>query len=149
MARWERDPVLRRQLTWLLASAEALALALNAYFVIAAYLRRMLVAVAPTLLSVDAFVVVVAVLTGIYFVAAAAQGYLYVRGRPWVRTAFLVQNSVWIVLGILWFVHNLVGQGSPNKFATWGGLLLPLVTLFPLLWPLLSLRPTVPTGGRG
>jgi len=149
MARWERDPVLRRQLTWLLVTVEALALTVNAYFVIAAYLRRVLVAVAPKLLSNDAFLAVVIVLTGIYFAAVVVQGYQFLRGRPWVRTAFLVQNSVWIVLGILWFAHNLAGQGNPNKFATWGGLLLPLVTLFPLIWPLLSLRPMAPVGGRG
>jgi hypothetical protein len=88
------------------------------------------------------------VLTGIYFVAGAVQGYQFVRGRPWVRTAFLVQNSVWIVLGILWFAHNFAGSDrGPNVFAVWGGLL-PLVTLFPLLWPLLSLRPMAPVGGR-
>jgi len=146
MASWERDPVVRRRVSWLLAGAEAAALTLNAYFVIAAYLRRLIVAVDENLLSHTAFAAVVLTLTGISLVVAVVQGVLYVRGRPWVRVAFLVENIALIVLGLLWFVHSIAGRGEPDKWATWGGLILPLVMLFPLLWPLLSFRPLGPQG---
>jgi len=148
MAKWERDPVLRRRLSWLLAAAETLALTLNFYLVFSAYLQRVLVAVAPKLLSVQAFVAVALVVTGFCLAGAAVQGFLYVRGRAWARSAFLVENGVLIVLGFLWFIHSILGSGEPNIFSTWGGLLLPLVTLFPLLWPLISLRP-LPPAARG
>jgi hypothetical protein len=149
MAKWERDPVLRRRLSWLLAAAEVAAVTLNFYFVFAAYLRRVLVAVDPKLLSVEAFVAVTLVVTGLCLVAVAVQGFLYVRGRAWARSAFLVQNGVLIVLGFLWFVHSVLGRGEPDIFSTWGGLLLPLVTLFPLLWPLMSFRPVAPAARGG
>jgi hypothetical protein len=148
MAKWERDPVLRRRLSWLLAAAEVVAVTLNFYFVFSAYLRRVTLAVAPTLPSDRTLVVVALVVTGLCLVGAAVQGFLYVRGRAWARSAFLVQNGVLIALGFLWFIHSILGSGEPNIFSTWGGLLLPLVTLFPLLWPLISLRP-LPPAARG
>jgi len=149
MAKWERDPVLRRRLSWLLAAIEVAAVTLNARFVFAAYLWRALVAVAPKLLSIEVFDAVVYVATGLCLVGVAVQGFLYVRGRAWARSAFLVENGVLIVLGFLWFVHSILGSGEPNIFSTWGGLLLPLVTLFPLLWPLMSFRPVAPAARGG
>jgi len=147
MARWERDPKFRRNLTWLLAAAEVAALTLNAYFVFQAYLQRALVTVAPKLLSAEAFKVVTIVVTGLCLVGTAAQGLSYVRGRAWARSAFLIENGALIFLGLVWFVHSMVGPGDPNVYSTWGGLLLPCVTLFPLLWPLMTFRPMPPGGG--
>ena len=149
MATWKRDPVLRRRLSWLLAAIEVAAVTLNFYFVFAAYLRRVTLAVAPTLPSDRMLFVVVLVASGLCLVGVAVQGFLYVRGRAWARSAFLVENGVLIVLGFLWFVHSILGSGEPNIFSTWGGLLLPLVTLFPLLWPLMSFRPVAPAARGG
>jgi hypothetical protein len=149
MATWKRDLVLRRRLSWLLAAIEVAAVTLNVYFVFSAYLQRALVAVAPKLLSAKAFVAVALVVAGFCLVAVAVQGFLYVRGRAWARFAFLVENGVLIFLGLVWFVHNALGGGAPNIFSTWGGLILPLVTLFPLLWPLISLRPLPPPTRAG
>ena len=150
MARWERDPKFRRNLTWLLAAAEALALTLNFYFVFSAYLRRVMLAIMPKQLPSDMTLLVVAIVaTALCLAVVAVQAVLYVRGRERVRKAFLIENGVMILLGLVWFIHSVTGRGEPNVIATWGGLLLPLVTLFPLLWPLMSLRPPSPAGGAG
>jgi len=147
MARWERDPVLKRRLSWLLAGTETAALALNFYFVFAAYLRRITVAISPTLLSTEAFVILALAATGVFLAIAVVQGCLFVRGRGWARVAFLIENSALVFLGLVWFIHSKVGQGEPNVYAVWGGFILPFVTLFPLLWPLMLLRPTPPAAG--
>jgi hypothetical protein len=142
MAKWERDPVLMRRLAWLLAAAEVAAVTLNFYFVFSAYLRRVMVAVAPTLPSDRILYVVALVATGLCLVAVAVQGFLYVSGRAWARSAFLVENGAMILLGLVWFIHSMMGRG--DTLAVRFGLLLPLVTLFPLIWPLMSLRPAAP-----
>ncbi|MCX5655750.1 MAG: hypothetical protein NTY65_14020 [Planctomycetota bacterium] len=149
MARWERDPKLRRNLTWLLAAAEALALTLNFYFVFSAYLRRVMVVIMPKLPSDTTLLVVAIVATALWLAVVAVQAVLYIRGRERARMAFLIENGAMILLGAVWFIHNLTGRGEPDVYATWGGLLLPLVTLFPLLWPLMSLRPPSKAGGAG
>jgi len=59
----------------------------------------------------------------------------------------MVENGALIIMGLLWFLHSVLDKGEPNVFATWGGLLLPCVTLFPLLWPLMTFRPMPPGGG--
>jgi len=149
MARWERDPVLRRRLSWLLAGGEVAALTLNFYLVFAAYSWRTIVAISPTLLSARAFRVLAVAATCVFLVIMAVQGYLFVRGRGWARVAFLIENAAMIFLGLVWFVHSILGQGEPNVYALWGGLILPSVTLFPLLWPLKLLRPMPPAAGAG
>jgi hypothetical protein len=135
--------------TWLLAAAEALALTLNFYFVFSAYLRRVMMAILPKLPSNATLMAVAIVATVLCLAVVAVQAVLYVRGHKRARMAFLIENGALILLGVVWFIHSVAGQGEPNVFATWGGLLLPLVTLFPLLWPLMSLRPPSPAGGAG
>jgi hypothetical protein len=149
MARWERDPKFRRNMTCLLAAAEALALTLNFYFVFSAYTRRVMVAVMPKLPSDTTLLVMVITATALWLAVVTVQAVLYIRGRERARKAFLIENGAMILLGLVWFIHNVTGRGEPDFYATWGGLLLPLVTLFPLLWPLMSLRPPSQAGGAG
>jgi len=142
MAQWERDPRLRRRLTWALVAAEAVAVSVNFYFIFSAYMYRILVAVLPSAAAWEAVGVVPWVATAACVVAMAVLGFLYARGRGWVRPVFIAGNSLLLVLGLVWFFHSLMGRDRPDPYATYCGLLLPLVTLLPLLWPLLSLRPT-------
>jgi hypothetical protein len=81
------------------------------------------------------------------FLVFLFQGILYAKGRPWVRALFILENGLLIFLGVLWFVKNQVGA-EPNRIVALLALVLPMMTLFPLLWPLLSFRPVPPTGGR-
>jgi hypothetical protein len=141
MAQWERDPRLRRRLTWALAAAEAVAVSVNFYLIFRAYMYRILVAVWPSAAAWEAVRVAPWVATAACVVVMAVLGFLYARGRGWVRPVFIAGNGFLILLGLVWFLHNLMGSGRPDADATYGGLLVPLVTLLPLLWPLLSFRP--------
>jgi hypothetical protein len=132
---------------WLLCGVEAVALPLNFYFVFCAYLRRLTVAIAPKLFTAETFLIVALVATGLFAAVSVVQVVLYARGRGWFRPVLMVENGALIVMGLLWFLHSVLGKGEPNVFATWGGLLLPCVTLFPLLWPLMTFRPIPPGGG--
>jgi hypothetical protein len=142
MARWERDPRLRRRLTWALAAAEAVAVSINFFFIFSAYLYRVLMVVSPSAAAAEVVRVGAPVATAACVVAMAVLGFLYARGRGWVRPVFIAGNGLLLVLGLVWFLHNLMGKARPDSLATYCGLLLPLVTLLPLFWPLLSLRPT-------
>ena len=142
MAQWERDPRLRRRLTWALAAAEAVAVSVNFYFIFAAYMYRILMAVSPSSAAGKAVRVALLVATAACVVVMAVLGFLYARGRGWVRPVFIAGNGLLLVLGLVWFFHNLMGSARPDPYVTYGGLLVPLVTLLPLLWPLLSFRPT-------
>jgi hypothetical protein len=142
MAQWERDPRLRRHLTWALAAAEAVAVSVNFYFIFSAYMYRILMAVSPSSAAGGTTRVAAVAATVACVVVMAVLGFLYARGRGWVRPVFIAGNGFLILLGLVWFLHNLMGRDRPDAYATYCGLLLPLVTLLPLLWPLLSLRPT-------
>jgi hypothetical protein len=142
MARWERDPRLRRRLAWALAAAETVAVTLNFHFIFAAYAYRLLVAISGSARGGGwGLYAVVLVATGLCLVGTAVLGFLYVRGDGWVRPAFVAGNIILVGLGLVWFFHNIIGKGQPDPYATYCGLLLPLVTLFPLLWPLWTFRP--------
>jgi len=73
---------------------------------------------------------------------------MYVKGRPWARLAFIGENALLVVLGLLWFLVRMVGPVAPGLLVVVCGLLVPMGTLFPLLWPLLTFRPVVATGGE-
>ena len=141
MARWQRDPKLRRQLAYLLVAAETLAVAINFYSIFQAYLHRLNVSrafLSPKMLffaTVTATVVAVVVVLG--------QGIFYVKGRDWLRWVFLAENSLLVMLGVVWFINNRLGS-SPTPAPVMAGLLIPMLTLFPLYWPLYAFRPTMP-----
>ena len=152
MAVWQRDPKLRRRLIYLLAAAEAAALTVNFYFLCLAYLHRFFIYLGRWLqtppASPSALWVVGLVLTLGVLGLAAYEAVLYVRERPWVRKALIAQNAGLVALGGVWFVLNRLHGATPDPYAATLGLLLPMVTLFPLLWPLLTIHPAA-VGGTG
>ena len=153
MARWQRDPKARRTLAWVLVATESLVLTLNAYPVFSAYLNYVSIYVLGTvrapLVPYRAALVVNLVAMLLILAAAVLAGAFYVRGRIWPRVAYIGANLVMLVLGVMWFAHNRFASASPEPKVALAGLLLPLVTVFPLLWPLLVFRPVPPPPGGG
>jgi uncharacterized membrane protein (DUF485 family) len=148
MARWQRDPKLRRRLAYALATAEVLALSFNFYYIFTAYFYQLWLRLGLQNLSVVKGVAVVA--AGLVVVAAVAEGIYYVRGRLWAQRAFVAENVVLIVLGLLWFAKNRLGDGgSPAEHVALYGLVAPIATLLPLLWPLLVFKPVPPSSTQG
>lgn len=143
MARWQRDPASRRRVAYLLVAVEVLALAACTYGITQAYgLRGLLaVGVVPATAQAVAWIsglvlTVVSVGLGVWI------GLKYVAGGRWPRVVFIVANAVLIALGLFWFIVHQVRHGAvADHTASLVGLLLPMVTLFPLLWPLLQFRP--------
>jgi hypothetical protein len=147
MARWERDVGLRRRLAYLVAAAEVASLSLCFYFIFQAYAHQVAVRVG---LHFSATIMYILVIVGAALCAAGTglEGMAYVKGRRWARLAFLTENGAMIAMGVLWFVHNhFIGEAPNREVARWG-LVLPMVTLFPLLWPLSTFRPNPPTGAQ-
>jgi len=144
MALWERDPKANQRMALLLVVVEALAALINFFFIFQAYFFRVQLRLHMGLSNVSLFVVVMA--TAFFAVLLVYEGMMYLRGRAWVRQALLAENGVLIGLGILWLLLNRLGSGPKDAYPVYFGLLLPLVTLFPLLWPLLVFRvlPTAP-----
>jgi hypothetical protein len=141
MAKWERDPVLKRRLAMLLAAAEAAALTLNFFFIFSAYTRWVAVVVSLPLSDMALWIMAIAA-TVLCLAGTAFQGYQFVQGRAWSCFAFLVENGAMILLGLVWFILSMMGRGDP--LAVRFGVRLPLVTLCPLVWPLMSLRSAAP-----
>jgi len=145
MARWQRDPKARRNVAYVLAAAEVLAVMANVYSIFLAYLQYVNARFLGSALSgssviyVGVTAMVVSAGVGV-FVAV-----MYVRGRAWGRAAFIIANIGLVALGVLWFAIDHLGA-EPDRISAWAGLLLPLVTLFPLLWPLIVFRPTLLAG---
>jgi hypothetical protein len=143
MARWQRDPASRKRLAYLLVGAEVLALAACVYGIAQAYSLRglLFIGVAPQTANPAAWITGVA-MTVVSLVLGVVVGLKYVAGRPWARTVFIAANMALIALGLFWFaVHQIRHGGVADNTASLVGLLLPMVTLFPLLWPLLRFRP--------
>ncbi|HUU92994.1 MAG TPA: hypothetical protein VM238_17515 [Phycisphaerae bacterium] len=148
MAQWQRDPKARRNVAYVLAATEVLALMANVYSIFSAYLLYVNARFFGSALSgpsiVYAGVAATVVSAGVGVVVAV----MYVRGRAWGRATFIVANTGLVVLGVLWFAIDHLGA-QPDQVSAWAGLLLPLVTLFPLLWPLITFRPMLPAGADG
>jgi hypothetical protein len=143
MARWQRDPASRRRLAYVLVGVEVLALAACVYGIAQAYSLRglLFVGVAGQTAGPAAWITGMA-MTLVSLVLGVVVGRKYVAGRRWARIVFIVANGVLIALGLLWFaIHQIRHGGVADNMAGLVGLLLPMVTLFPLLWPLLRFRP--------
>jgi hypothetical protein len=143
MARWQRDPATRRRLALLLVGVEVLALAACGFGISQAYAVRGLlyVGVSPQTTYTVAWIVGIAV--GVLALGlGVVAGLKYLAGRAWPRRVFIVANVVLVALGLFWFAVHQVRHGAvAGHTASLVGLLLPMVTLFPLLWPLLRFRP--------
>jgi hypothetical protein len=145
MALWERDPKANQRLALLLVVVEALAILINFYTIFEVYLYQIHLRLQ---MGLSGTALLVAVIMAVVLCAAlmAYEGLMYLRGRAWARSAFLVENGLLVVLGLLWFLWNRMGSGLKDAYPVYFGLLLPLVTLFPLMWPFLVFRvlPTAP-----
>jgi len=143
MARWQRDPESRRRLGYLLVGVEVLALVACTYGVSQAYALRgmLLVGASGSTAKATAWIVGL-VLTVAVLGLGVWMGRKYMAGRRWPRAVFILANVALVGLGLVWFIVHQArhGAGSDNAAALLG-LLLPVVTLFPLLWPLLRFRP--------
>jgi len=142
MARWQRDPGARRNLAYLLAAAEVAAVTANFYPIISGYLNYANVEFLGEGLSGAAVIYVSVAATIVCFAAGMAVGILYARNRAWARYLFIAANGLLVALGLLWFTVDRLGA-KPEMTPALAGLLLPMVTLFPLLWPLIAFRPTL------
>jgi hypothetical protein len=143
MPQWERDLRMRKRLAWALAVAEALALAGNLVPICWGALRsfspRLGIEFTPgTLISIAAAVAAVALVVATFEVVK------YVRGAGWARLLLIVENAALIAVGIVWFLFTHSSHSDVASYAAGFGLVVPLVTLFPLLWPLISFRPVPP-----
>ena len=148
MARWQRDPKIRQRLAYTLATMEILALSFNFYYIFLAYFYQLWLRLGRHDFSAVRRAAFVAV--GLMVVAAVVEGLYYVRGRLWAQRAFVVENAVLIVLGLLWFAKHRLGDGaSPAGYVALYGLVVPIATLFPLLWPLLVFKPVPPSSTQG
>jgi hypothetical protein len=144
MARWHRDPKVWRRVMFLIAVVDVLAIAGNFFFIFRHYLWWTCLNVITSWHEPTVLLVVSYVLTGLVFVVLIYQAWAYSGGQVWARRAFLAENLVGILAGLLWFLVNL---GNPAQMLTVPlvhGLLVPMITLFPLLWPLWVFRPMKP-----
>ncbi len=140
MARWQRDPVRRKRLAYLLVVGEALLLTVCFYFIFSAYLNYLNAKLGLRLGAAYDYVVMAGTVGCLG--AAGLVGAKYLAGRMWARRALLAANGVLIGLGLAWFIkHQATSVSTVGSASAWAGLLLPMVTLFPLLWPLLRFRP--------
>jgi hypothetical protein len=145
MALWERDPKANQRMALLLVVVEALAILVNFYTIFSVYLYQIHLRLQ---MGLSGTALLVAVIMAVVLCAAlmAYEGRMYLRGRAWARYAFLAENGLLITLGMLWFLWNRMGSGLHDVLPLYLGLALPLVTLFPLMWPFLVFRvlPTAP-----
>jgi len=143
MARWQRDPRLRKRLTAMLVTAEVVALTACFYPVFTAYLYRglLLIGVGGGAASQVTWVGSIAGTVGC-LVGGIWVGLKYAKGLAWARRLYLAGNVGLTVLGVAWFaIHQVRWGAQADNTVALAGLLLPMVTLFPLLWPLLRFRP--------
>jgi len=140
MARWKRDPKIRGRILFLIALVEVLAVSGNFFFIFSCYFWWVCVRVLTAWRETAAPLVVPAVVTGLLFVVLVWQGVVYAKGRVWPRRAFIIENLVVILMGLGWFVASCGNPEGPRGAPVFSGLLVPMVTLFPLLWPLWSFR---------
>jgi len=147
MARWDRDPRAKRRAVLALVIAEVVAVSVNFFFLFQVYFHWLTIRIegsAEAMATTGLIVVYVA--TGVCVLACIAEAVLYVRGRGFARGLFIAENGTLILMGLAWFIVKQVGAEDP--WALKIGLVLPVVTLFPLLWPLMVVRPDRPTPGR-
>jgi len=146
MARWQRDPRSRRRLGYLLVGLEVVALTACFFGIFLAYCLRGLLAVGVSLDAARLATWIAGIAATVACAAVAVVvGLKYLAGRTWARVVLIAANGVLVGLGLFWFaVHQSRTGASADNTASLVGLLVPMVTLFPLLWPLLRFRPVQP-----
>jgi hypothetical protein len=140
MARWERDPQAQRQVLWFLALAEVMALLGNGFLVSMHYFRWIVSQMAPVRGAEFSPFILPMIATASAAVFLVYQGIAFAKGRAWARRLFLAENAVLIVLGLIWLAVRASDPAGARRVDIFGGLVLPMATLFPLLWPLWAFR---------
>jgi hypothetical protein len=144
MLRWHRDPKTWQRVMFVVAMVDGLAVSANFFFIFRSYLWWTCLKIITSWQGTAVPLIVPYVLTGLSFVIVAYQAVVYAAGRPWARRAFVLENILLIVAGLLWFLASLGNPTPVLATAVVHGLLVPMITLFPLLWPLWALRPMKP-----
>jgi hypothetical protein len=129
---------------FVVAMVDGLAVSANFFFIFRHYLWWTCLKIITSWYGTAVPLIVPYVLTGLSFVIVAYQAVVYAAGRPWARRAFVLENILLIVAGLLWFLVNLGNPAQTRTVPLVHGLLVPMITLFPLLWPLWALRPMKP-----
>ena len=140
MARWHRDPKTWKRVMFFVALVDGLALSANFFFIFRHYLWWTCLKILTSWHGTAVPLIVPYVLTGLSFVIVAYQAVFYAAGRPWARRAFVLENILLIVAGLLWLLASLGNPPPTLTTAVVHGLLAPMLTLFPLLWPLWAFR---------
>jgi hypothetical protein len=123
------------------AMVDGLAVSANFFFIFRHYLWWTCLRIITSWHGTSVPLIAPYVLTGLSFVIVTYQAFVYAAGRPWARRVFLLENTFLIVAGLLWLLASL-GDPTPTlRMVVVHGLLVPMITLFPLLWPLWALRP--------
>lgn len=142
MARWQRDPKARQRVVYVLAAAEVVGVTASFYLIFSAYLLRIWLLMTVGTPEMEATVYYAArAATAVCFVVGVFVGIMYARGRSWARRVFIVANAVLLTAGVVWFVKSQVLSSRTGASVAAWGLLLPILVLFPLLWPLIVFRP--------
>jgi hypothetical protein len=141
MPRWHRDPKTWQRVMFVVAMVDGLAVSANFFFIFRHYLWWTCLRIITSWHGTSVPLIAPYVLTGLSFVIVTYQAFVYAAGRPWARRVFLLENTFLIVAGLLWLLASL-GDPTPTlRMVVVHGLLVPMITLFPLLWPLWALRP--------
>ena len=149
MPRWNRDPKTWQRMMFVVAMVDGLAVSANFFFIFRHYLWWTCLNIITSWHETAVPLIVPYVLTGLSFVIVAYQAVVYAAGRPWARWLFLAENLGLLSAGLLWFLVSLGNPIGPQGPPVVHGLLVPMVTLFPLLWPLWALRPMQRDERRG
>ncbi|HUU31771.1 MAG TPA: hypothetical protein VMY69_06690 [Phycisphaerae bacterium] len=144
MPKWRRDPKTWQRVMFVVAMVDGLAVSANFFFIFRHYFWWTCLKILTLWHGTDVPLIVPYVLTGLSLVIVAFQAVFFAAGRPWARRAFVLENILLIVAGLLWFLASLGNPPEAMANPIINGLLAPMVTLFPLLWPLWALRPMKP-----
>jgi len=125
---------------FVVALVDGLAVSANFFFIFRAYLWWTCLNIITSWHGTAVPLIVPYVLTGLSLVLVTFQAVVYAGGRGWARRLFLAENLGLLSAGLLWFLVNLVDSSGLHGPPIIHGLLVPMVTLFPLLWPLWALR---------
>jgi hypothetical protein len=142
MAGYERNPKQRRRLGLLLVAGESVALGANAAFVFSAYVHYLFLRMNVPLGQWGGYVLI-SVFAAAGLAAGIYEGSMFLKGRPRFRQIMMIENALILVLGLAWFFHSWIGSmpNKPSPMIGFGGLVLPLISLFPLIWPLMTFKP--------
>ncbi len=137
MVRWQRDPRARKRAAMMVCAAEIVLVPLVAYVPGLFYVYRVLMRLGfgqeGASSSVSWVTAIPCAVLGAWLIV---QSVFYLKGRRWTRVAFIAVNALVILAGIVWV---LMAPKDPGALGY--GLLVPMVTLFPMIGVFVGLNP--------